>query len=237
MYFVGIDSSDQFDIYLENSSINVYLIAHTDESVGYYVDAVAVTDPTLNQWEAVDADTYGVPAIANGLILHAVNDHNSNNDFGVRKNGSTDDLDRGVAPQGQLQGAVGIDSGNVWEEFHGNANVNVSIAAYTTSLNIDSILHVDLDVLIRKSNGELRTTVGTNVANTPDLVVTNDWITATGTFTPGEYVIVDQTDYLELDLFAEVTVNDTSASVQFRIDDNTLDPGDRTGVENVGFNR
>ncbi|MCH7642263.1 MAG: hypothetical protein IIC30_03190, partial [Chloroflexi bacterium] len=237
MYFVGIDENDKFDIYLQNGTINIYLIAHTDESVGYYVDDLDVTDPPLNLWEVIDADSYGVPATANGLILRAVNTQNAKNEFGLRKIGSSDDLNRTLTAQGHLQGPVGLDVGNGWEEFISNANVNVSIAAYTYSLNIDSILHADLDVIVRKSNGEIRATLGTGVANTANIGVEDGWVTVTATFTPGEYVIVDQTDYLEFVLYADITLNDSNATVEFRIDDNTIRVVEQTGVRNLGLFR
>ncbi|MBT4073134.1 MAG: hypothetical protein HOE75_05585 [Chloroflexi bacterium] len=238
MYFVGIDGSDQFDIYLENSSIVVYVVAYTEQSVVYYTNDVAVTDPTLNTWEDIDADTYSVPSGANGLILHAQNNRNNKVDFGIRKNGSTDDLDKQLPAQGHMQGGVGIDSDNIWEEYIDRTDTDVSIAAYTVAENIgDSVLHADADVLVRRSNGVIRTTLGINVANTGDISVTNDWVTVTGTWTPSEYEVVDQSDYLELKIYGEVTSNDNVASVQFRLDDNTAPMSDQFGVTNVGVYR
>ena len=238
MYFVGIDSNDQFDIYLADSSIVVYLIAYTKESVYYYTDDVAVADPAINGWRDIAADTYSVPSAANGLILYAQNNRNNKVDFGIRKNGSTDDFDKQLPAQSHGQGAIGIDSDNIWEEHIDRTDTDVSIAAYTVAENIgNSILHADIDVLVRKSNGVVRTTLATDVANSGNITVTNDWITLTGFWTPTEYVVVDQTDYLEVKIYAEVTLNSNSASGQFRFDDNTVEDSDQMGVRNLGLTR
>jgi hypothetical protein len=61
----------------------------------------------------------------------------------------------------------------------------------------------------------------------------------TATTTLSEYVVVDQTDYLEIDLYAHVTTNNDplAAITYFRIDDNALLPSDRTRGSNVGLYR
>ena len=238
MYFVGIDASDRFDIYLENSSINVYLVARTAGSVAYYVDDVVVADPLLKLWEPIDADTYSVPAVANGLILYAHNAEGKDKNFGIRENGSTDDWDKKLVKRSHGQGGVGLDADNIWEEYLEKETIDVSIAAYTMGPNLtDSDIHADLNVLVRKANGEVRTTLATNVGNTADITFT-EWTTVTATFTPSEYTVVDQTDYLEFNVFAEVTWNEGStASLEFRFDDNTISLDDQMGVRNLGLHR
>jgi hypothetical protein len=61
----------------------------------------------------------------------------------------------------------------------------------------------------------------------------------TATTTLAEYVVVDPTDYLEIDVFADVTRNDDAAAavVYFRVDDAALALQDRTRVTNVGLYR
>ena len=58
------------------------------------------------------------------------------------------------------------------------------------------------------------------------------WQTLTATYAFPGYTVVDQTDYLEIDLFAEATSNasEGSLSVDFRIDDPTLPVTDQTRV-------
>ena len=92
-------------------------------------------------------------------------------------------------------------------------------------------------MLIRKSNGEVRQILGTDVAASED-IVSLDWTTKTANFTPSDYVIVDPTDYLEVDLFAHVTRNPAGcATLEFMIDDNTLLRSDQTSISDVGLFR
>ncbi|MEE8363918.1 MAG: hypothetical protein V3S18_07605, partial [Dehalococcoidia bacterium] len=238
VYFVGIDADDRFDMYLADGTVNVYLVAQTKGSVVFYTDDIALTDPPIKSWEPMDADDYGIPDAANGVVLYAQNHDNKAKDIAFRKAGSSDDWEKRVWPAGHIQGLVGIDAANVWEEFIEKDNADVFIAAYTTGPQIeDSDIHADIDVLIRKANGDVRTTIATDVASTPN-IAGNIWLTATATFTPAEYAVVDPTDYLEIDLFAHVTRNDGgSATLYFRLDDSTAALTQQTGIGNVALRR
>lgn len=58
--------------------------------------------------------------------------------------------------------------------------LGVSIAAYTKSVSMDA--HADIDVIIRKADGTVRTTVATNVANSSNLNSTT-WKSYTAEYT------------------------------------------------------
>ena len=93
-------------------------------------------------------------------------------------------------------------------------------------------VHVDIDVLVRQSNGTVRSTLATNVANSANITGAG-WQTLTATYVFPGYTVVDDTDHLEIDLFAEATANTAgeSVSVDFRIDDPTLGVADQTKVQ------
>ena len=87
--------------------------------------------------------------------------------------------------------------------------------------------HADADILIRKSDGSVRTTIATNVAasgNLPNLPAT-----LFGTYSFSGYTVASQTDYLEVDYFLDVSVA-SSANAYLRIDDNALSAGDQTRI-------
>jgi hypothetical protein len=91
--------------------------------------------------------------------------------------------------------------------------------------------HGDVDILIRMSDGTVRTTIATNVANSGGL--TTSWSTLSGTHSWTAYPVVDQTDYLEIDYYIEVTTSSSGASVYLRIDDNTLAVSAQTRATNI----
>jgi hypothetical protein len=97
------------------------------------------------------------------------------------------------------------------------------------------VAHGDIDILIRKGDGIIRTTIATNVANSPCITLTNVWQTLTGTYSWAAYTVVDQTDYLEVAYYIEVTTLQNSKSVRLLVDDSTLALADQTKVENVMF--
>ena len=233
MYLVGIDGSDQFDIYIENSNIKVYLVGQTKGSVVYYTDDVAVADPTLGSWQQLDADTDVSPAVSSdavGLILWA-----ENTDTGVdyrasfRQGGSSDDWNGDIQRNTHLQAAVGISNANTWDELLENGAINISVAGYTRLVRLD--IHADIDIVIRDSSGAVRATLATDMANSSN-IAGSAWQTLTAAYSFSEYTVVDGTDYLEIDLFADSTANTSgeSVSVDFRIDDNTLPAADQTRI-------
>jgi len=97
------------------------------------------------------------------------------------------------------------------------------------------IAHGDLDILIRKSDNTVRTTLATNVANSPSINLTNIWQTLTGTYGWAAYTVVDQTDYLEVAYYIEVTTLQSSKQVRLLVDDSTLPLADQTKIGNVIF--
>ena len=175
----------------------------------------------------MDADTFGVSADANGLILTA--EVVSAGDLGLRHGDSTDDWNKRLLDDTHVQGAVGLNDNNEWQEYLGEADSGVFISAYTRLVRID--VHADIDILVRQADGTIRSTFSTDVANTSNVIDT-DWQTFTATFPFDEYTVVDNTDYLEIDLFAHATTNlsGESVTVDFRIDDPALALSDQPRV-------
>jgi len=96
-----------------------------------------------------------------------------------------------------------------------------------------AVAHADVDVVIRQSNGTIRTTRATNVANSGDLTSTATTLSGTHSWTA--YTVVDQTDYVEIDYYIEVTTAVNGLQAYLRIDDNTLAISDQTRATNVSL--
>lgn len=99
----------------------------------------------------------------------------------------------------------------------------------------DDDVNFDIDILVRKSDGTLRTTIATNVA---DAYLTKDeaeiWVTKSGTYDFPGYTVVDDSDYLEIVYYGETDNNgpkDGPGYMQIRIDDNTLAQADQTRIK------
>ncbi|MFB0514121.1 MAG: hypothetical protein ACETVQ_00940 [Candidatus Bathyarchaeia archaeon] len=99
--------------------------------------------------------------------------------------------------------------------------------------NVES--HCDVDILVRMSNGTFRSTIATDVANSGTLTDTTSWVTLSGTYSWATYTVVDQTDYLEIDYYREVTQVKATYLVNLRIDDNTLAVADQTRATNINL--
>ncbi|RLI41321.1 hypothetical protein DRO69_11715 [Candidatus Bathyarchaeota archaeon] len=90
-------------------------------------------------------------------------------------------------------------------------------------------VHIDVDILIRMANGTVRETIAVGVANSSNVGET--WSTVSGAYDWEAYNVVNQTDYLEIDIYA--TITDAGAGNKyfyFRIDDSSLATVDQTQV-------
>ena len=231
MYLVGLNASKEFQAYLETTDVKIYLVGQTKGSVVYYVDDKVVTDPTTGSWQLLDADDYSIPTAANGLVFLAEQPV-AGGEPGFRHGDSTDDWNKKVSSVTHIQAGVGLDDDNQWGEYMQETSADVFIAAYTLPIGMD--VHADMDVLIRQADGSVRTTIATNVANSSNITDTT-WRSFTATYSFPGYTVVDQTDYLEIDLFAEATSNTFTEDVfvDFRIDDPSLPEADQTRIKEV----
>lgn len=227
MQVAGIDASDQFQVYVEDSSVKVYLVGRTKGSVVYYSDDVAITDPATGSWQELDADGSSVPTGANGMILEIANTSASTGyKLGTRHGESTHDWNGDIGDGTHLQGVAGLDDGNKWEQYMQDTALDVSIAAYTRLTPAD--IHADIDVLVRKADGTVRGIIAKDVADSRSIPETA-WQTVSAVYYLPGYTIVDDTDYLEIDLFADSTNNTATSTValSFNLDDSSLAVADQ----------
>ena len=91
--------------------------------------------------------------------------------------------------------------------------------------------HADVDILIRKSDDTVRTSIASDVATSANLTATPS--TLSGTYSWSAYTVVDQTDYLEIDYHLHVTTAIPDITASLRIDDNTLATANQTRAANV----
>jgi len=91
--------------------------------------------------------------------------------------------------------------------------------------------HADVDILIRKSDGAIRETTATDVANSANLTTTAQ--TLSGAFSWSAYTVVDETDYLEVDYYLDVTAAKAGVTAYLRIDDNALTIADQTKATGI----
>jgi len=91
--------------------------------------------------------------------------------------------------------------------------------------------HCDVNIQIRMSNGTVRQTIATDVANSG--AITLSYSTLSGTYSWADYTVVDETDYLEVDYYIEVTSKRNNEYVNLRVDDSTLAEANQTRVADI----
>jgi len=92
--------------------------------------------------------------------------------------------------------------------------------------------HGDVDILIRRDDNGIRSTIATNVGTSGTF--TTAWTTVSGTYAFPGYTVVAQTDYLEIDYYIDITVAATGGNANIRIDDNSLATSNQTRITNIG---
>ena len=135
MYVVGLNGAKQFEAWVSDTNIRLYLMAQTKGTFVYLDPYIPVADPSLGSWESFDADDYGIPAIAGGLIMHvespavgrmAFRHGDSYDNWGPN---STE-----IDNDSLFQAPVGINVANEWDEYMEFATDDVYIAAYVEGI-------------------------------------------------------------------------------------------------------
>jgi len=127
---IGVDANRVFEAYVENTtSIDIYLVGYTMSGVTFKTNADDKSLGTAGSWQDVDCSTEAPSAI--GLIWE-VYTGGYNLDFGLRKNGSSDDrYVRPVYPS--WAGAIiGCDTSQVCEGKIESTDVDFYLLGYVT---------------------------------------------------------------------------------------------------------
>jgi hypothetical protein len=138
---------------------------------------------------------------------------------------SPDTRNRG---HGSSKGPVGTGSQTMSWTLSASADWAVSVVAIKPARAVG---HAYVTFLIRQSDGAIRSTIATNVAVSGDLTSTP--ATLSGTYAWAAYTVVDQTDYLEIDYYVNVTTAAVGMNAYLRIDDTTLAISDQTRITNI----
>jgi len=94
-----------------------------------------------------------------------------------------------------------------------------------------TVAHCDVDILIRKADGTIRTIIATDIANSTNL--TTSWSTVLATYLWSDYVVEDETDFLEVDYHAHVTTSQANRRVYLGVDDSSLSINEQTRIVGV----
>lgn len=91
---------------------------------------------------------------------------------------------------------------------------------------------IEVNVLVRESNGSIRTTIASGVAVSGSLTTSASTLTGTYNF-PG-YTVVSQSDYLEIDYYVSASSTDYT-NAYLMIDNSALQLNQQTSVANVNL--
>ena len=96
---------------------------------------------------------------------------------------------------------------------------------------------LSMDAIVRKSDGTVRTTLATNVAQA-DVTTPGTWQTLSGTYAHSAYTVLDTTDYLEIDYYGQSYGGEPASGpsyIELRVDDGALTVGNQTRIDGASF--
>jgi len=125
--------SEALRLYVDSTgSISAAMGKITDESITMMTPS-ADCAPATGNWNDVDANTYGVPVGATGVVLHYVNPDAAAYQWGFRKNGSTDARNGDMYNNSHSWAMIGIDDDGIFEVYVEDPDTLVYITGYTNS--------------------------------------------------------------------------------------------------------
>jgi hypothetical protein len=91
--------------------------------------------------------------------------------------------------------------------------------------------YADVDIIIRRSDGTIRSSIATMVA--PSTAISATLSVLSGTYSSTTYTVVDQTDYLEIDYYVQITAARSGRTVTLMIDQGGLPTSFSTRADNI----
>lgn len=125
---VGVDGSRIVELYLDNiSTMEAWLVGYFETDEVFFTNAPDISLSTTTAWTDIDisGDTGGDTAI--GAFIEVVN-ITTGNEFGFRKNGSSDSRVRDVGHH--TASAIGVDGSEILEGYIENTDTDFFLTGY-----------------------------------------------------------------------------------------------------------
>jgi hypothetical protein len=164
--YIGVDENNVFELYTAAAgTINVYIVGYFI-GVVFATNATDVSTATTGEW--TDIDTGNASAI--GAIFEIVSG-TTGHDFGLRKNGSTDNRVNQTFRRNAGSWIVGAASG-ICEQYIGAADVDVYLTAVITEGFVFATNATDLSLTTTDEYVDLGVLNATAVANVIEVCTT-----------------------------------------------------------------
>jgi len=131
---VGVNSSYCFQAKIEDTTIKIYLIGITDQSVVFFTNAIDKSTGTTSSWVTVDVSS-NVSSTATGVFVMLIN-INSLTGYGTIRAGGSTDSRTGcieILKNGYIRMGVGLNSSKQFQQYITDTEVDLYIIAYTKS--------------------------------------------------------------------------------------------------------
>ncbi len=131
---IGIDSSQIFEVYLEDATCELYLVGYTDSSWIYKTNAIDRSlDGGFGAWTNIDV-TDNTSANAVGVVVEIENLNVASQTSGVRKDGSADARNGDMDAISHYFAVIGLDTATeIFEMWAQSADVNTYLIGYVES--------------------------------------------------------------------------------------------------------
>jgi len=127
---IGVDASRIFEAYVESTTdVDIYVVGYTMSGVTFKTNADDMSLGTTGSWQPIDCSSEAPSAI--GLIFEVMND-SSYDQFGLRKNGSSDDRHIDTKDHYGFGAIIGCDASQICEGYIEATTVDFYLVGYIT---------------------------------------------------------------------------------------------------------
>jgi len=127
---IGVDASRIFEAYIENTTNNdIWLVGYTMSGVTFATNADDMSLGVTGSWQPIDCFTEAPSAI--GLIFE-IDGLGYSDQFGLKKNGSSDDRKYDVMYHSCFGVVIGCDASQICEGYIASTNTNFYLLGYIT---------------------------------------------------------------------------------------------------------
>ncbi len=129
---IGVDTNGVCEIYIEDNTVDLYLIGYTDASWTFKTDA---DDVSVGPGAWTNIDVTAITSVdCVGVVIEIVNTDVGARQGAVRNDGSGDARTKPLNPDSHFWFVVGVDvATEIFEGFVNNANVELYLVGYVTA--------------------------------------------------------------------------------------------------------
>ena len=137
---IGLDANRKCEGYIESTNVDFYLIGYTEVDATFLTNGIDKSIGTTTTWTDIDLSS-NIASGSVAAIFEVVNGSPSKKEYGLRKNGSTDNRHTDLHPAGHSFMIIGVDANRKCEGYIETTDVDFYLIGYLTMGQAETNAH------------------------------------------------------------------------------------------------